>query len=530
MAAHIRPVSDRARRNLLFLVVVAAVMLYPLAPPAALSQAHAQQLTPTLVNKLKDAVVLIEVTLTTPEGEMEASGSGFCISPDGQIVTNAHVVAMTTEDEVGQVIVATRRDVKVVFHPATDREEVVPAKVLRENHDVDLALLKIERATPAYLGFVNSDSVVETTRIYVCGHPLGLREFSIRTGTVTAHRTWEGRPYIEHDASAEEGNSGGPVVISDGSVAGVHTLTLVSSGMLTKFAIPSNVVTAWLATDPSEDPPPPIPGKRVRELLAATDLHWQEQGTGTFALTPEKGEVVYVHEWEDFLRVFAQLGELPGENAYLKGCAALAALRFNYEDPVGRISLYDDEGTYNLYWEAQVPMSVATPDYLATLSRAGSLQVERWSQFMNAEPLTEISGIYPGGDDAALLKKLEQQLKAAELTYENKDNKYFVVPYDNDVDVYVSIWNGLVYTHFWPGGMPGENLTQQGQYAIEILKRNWDDPFGRIALDTDNDLVWESQVPMDFITPDYLAILCGTCATQVADFWEQYGKNPLNGG
>ena len=270
-------------------------------------------------------------------------------------------------------------------------------------------------------------------------------------------------------------------------------------------------------------------------MLAGSDLNWVEESATTFSLTPEGGQTVFVHQWEDFLRVFARLGPLPGENPYLQGCAALGALRFNYEDPVGRISLadFEDEG-YVLFWEAQVPMSVATVQYLSALSQVGSVQVERWGQFMATEEMTAVSGLYPGGDEAALTDRLEAHIKAAELTYEVPEReegqtKIFKLPYDNEVDVFVSIWNGMAYTRAYTGGMPGDNTTQQGQYAIEMLARNWDDPFGRLALDTDNDLVWESQVPIDFITPDYIAILTATCATQVADFLEVYGEWPFNG-
>ncbi len=537
MVRHPRPSTGRSRGGLLLPVVLTAVIagLCAFAPAPLMSAAQAQTLPGTLVTKLKDAVVLIEVTLTMPDGETGASGSGFVISADGKVVTNAHVVSMTSEDDFGGVTVATARQVVVVFHPATGEEQKFEAEVLRENHDLDLALLQIQQPTPVYLGFVNSDDVVETSRIYVCGHPLGLREFSIRMGTITAHRNWEGSRYIEHDASAEEGNSGGPVVIADGSVTGVHTLTLVSSGMLTKFAIPSKVVSDWLATDPASDPPPPIPGKAIRELLAVTNLTYEQAGTGTFAVTPDEGQAVYVHEYEDFLRVYAEISELPGENAYLKGCAAIAALRFNYEDPVGRMSLRNREGVYLLYWEAQVPMSVATPDYLATLTRAGSTQIERWGQFMNVEDMTEVGALYPGGDEAELTNKLEEHIKAAELNYETMEregegNRYFKLPYDNEVSVYASIiLNGIVYTQAYTGGMPGENLTQKGQFAIELLQRNWDDPFGRLALDSDLDVAWESQVPVAFLTPDYFAILAATCANQVADFWEVYGKVDFNG-
>jgi len=488
----------------------------------------AQALGEPVIAKLKDAVVLVEVTLALEDGNAEASGSGFLISDQGHIITNAHVVAQTTEGEDGRTLVAKGREVNVVFHPGTNQERSVPAQVLRENHDLDLAELKIEADTPVYLDLADSDAAKETSRIYVCGHPLGLREISIRTGTVTAHRTWDEHSYIEHDASAEEGNSGGPVVDSDGRVIGVHTMTLISKGMLTKFAIPSNVVRAWLATDPSEDPPPPLPGKIVRDLLDGTDLNYEEVDTGIFSLPFEGDVTVLTHEYDDFLRVFVDLGEMPGDTKLLQGLCALEALRFNYTDPVGRLSVTGNEGAYSLYWECQTPISAASPEYLGMLIRTGANQAQRWQQLMNAENPPEPTDLYPGGDDDALTPKLEQHIKTAGLTYEAKEG-YFLIPYDNDVNVVSRIFQGMALTQAYTGGMPGETTAGQAVAAIELLKRNWDDPLGRLSLDEDNDVVWESQVPFDFLTSDYLAIVSSTCANQVADFWEQYGKVAFNG-
>ncbi|MGD9497218.1 MAG: trypsin-like peptidase domain-containing protein [Armatimonadota bacterium] len=511
------------------MLVLAAALAALQTVPLALAPAQAQALPPELVGRIKDAVVLIDVTLTTPEMETGATGSGFVISPHGEIITNAHVVSTLIENEAGGTTVAEGRTVQVVFHPGTAQEQAYPAQVLRENHDLDLALLKIERDTPTYLELGDSDAATETSRIYACGHPLGLREISIRTGTVTAHRTWEGRRFIEHDASAEEGNSGGPVVTDQGQVVGVHTLTLVSSGMLTKFAIPSYVVSAWLATPADQDPPIPIPGRAVRELLAATDLVYEEQEDGTFAIPYDNGVTVYAHQYEDFLRLYVPLGELPGGVPLLQGYAALEALRFNYTDPVGRISLYDagEEGRL-LYWECQVPMSMASGEYLDTIALVGANQAARWSQTLAAEAPGEPTELYPGGDAEALLAQLRGHVQAAQLQFEEGDG-YLKLPYDNDVIVFAQIYRGVVYTHAYTGGMPGATLAEQGQIAIELLKRNWADPIGRLSLDADNDLVWESQVPSSFINPDYFAILAATAASQVGDFLEVYGKIPFNG-
>lgn len=520
-----RPTSIRA-----FTVMTALLLVLGLSgvlPPAPL--AHAQGLDAATVERIKDAVVLIDVTLTAGEGRVEASGSGFVISPRGEIVTNAHVVSMTTEDDLGQTLVGDDREVSVTFHPGTGDEESFPAEVLRENHDLDLALLQIEQDTPTYLDLADSDAVPETATIYACGHPLGLREISIRTGSVTAHRTWEGRRFIEHDASAEEGNSGGPVVLGDSCVVGVHTLTLVSSGMLTKFAIPSSVVSDWLAAPPSEDPAPPIPGMAVRELLDAANLTYEEAEPGIFTLPWDNGVTIRAHQYEDFLRLHCPLGELPGTSPLLQGYCALEALRFNYSDPVGRLSVMeDDDGALLLHWECQVPMSSATPDYTDTIARVGARQVERWQAVLRAEDPDDPTELYPGGDADAQMAQLKGHLENSELVFEEEEG-YFKLPYDNDVVVFARIFRGVVYTHAYTGGMPGETRAEQGEIAIKLLKRNWNDPLGRLALDSDNDLVWESQVPTDFITPDYLAILSATAATQVGDFIETYGDIPLNG-
>ncbi len=500
--------------------------------PALLLLAAAAQaaLSPYQVQKIKDAVVLIDVTLTLPNDDVsEASGSGFVIAADGQIVTNNHVVAMEVETATGGTVRAKSREVKVIFHPATEQEKSYTAQVLRQNHELDLALLKVQLVTPVFLELADSEAIPETAAVYVCGHPLGLREISIRSGSVTAKRTWEGRRYLEHDAMAEGGNSGGPVVDADARVVGIHTLTLTQSNAMTKFAIPSNVLRDWLRTDPAQDPAPVMPGAEVKRLLDVAKLHYEDLGDGVFDLPYDNDITVSVHKYEDFLRAFVPLGELPGEDAQEQGKKALAALRFNYTDPVGRLSVWNDEGTYRLYWEAQIPFSAVSPEYLKTLGRCGANQAERWNKLLAGEEAGEPGDLYPGGDEQEQYEALRGILEHSGLKFEDKEG-YFKLPYDNEVNVLVSLIEGMVWTHVWVGGMPGEGEIEQGQKAILLLQRNWDDAFGRLSLDDDNDVIWESQVPLDFLTPDYLAILCNSCASQAADYKQEIGDIPLNGG
>ncbi|MGD9497064.1 MAG: S1C family serine protease [Armatimonadota bacterium] len=502
-----------------------------------------------VLQKIRDAVVLVEVDLTFPDGSASGSGTGFVVNDKGRIVTNAHVVAPQVETEDGTTHVAVSRAVRVIFHAGTTEEQSYAAEVLRENPEIDLALLKIDLQTPTFLELADSDAIAETAPIMVCGHPLGLREISFRTGTVSAHRVFEGKTYLEHDAEADSGNSGGPVVDEQGRVVGVHTQTIISANMSTKWAIPSNVVRAWLTSDPRTDPPVyfasaspggrPIPGgsastggttssgsatPAVEELLAATGLiykHWQG---GTYEVPYENEATVYVQAFDDLLRVYALFGDLPDG-------AAFAALRFNYFDPVGRMSINEEGGVDRLYWEAQVPMGVASGDYLRDLCNIAANQIENFAQYLaggeDTEPETPTE-LYPGGDPQALHAQLGRLLEQSGLVYEVFDEENFKVPFDNDVNVYAKIFNGVAYIHAYTGGLPGESPQEAERLALEMLRFNWNDPLGRLALDDDIDVVWECQVPMDYLTADYLYIVANVASNQVGEFWGIFGKIPFN--
>ncbi len=492
-------------------------------------------LTPDTVARVKDAVVLIEVDLeVTATGDAAGgSGSGFVVSEDGLIVTNAHVVAPEIEADDGRTLVADQRIVTVTFHPNTPRERSVEGQVLRENADLDLALLRIRIATPTYLELADSEMAYETQPVYVCGHPLGLREISIRSGAVAARRTWGGHKYIEHDAAAESGNSGGPLIDEQSRVLGVHSLTLAASAMLTKFAIPSNVVDIWLRSAAAEDPARQAPGSRIEEILAASGLHYRDEGDGLFALVYDAGVIVYLHQFEDFLRGYVDLGYLPGDSLAEQGEVALAALELNFTDLAGRFSVYDnDDGEYELYWEFQAPLSAATPVFTFFMAQLGAQRAAYWEAFRD-DPTADLpQGLQLPGDETELFELLGELLDNTDLIYElDEESECYVLPYENgeELDISTRIWSGTAWTYTWLGGMPGDDEHEQGQIAIELLKRNWEDPFGRLSLDPDFDLLWESQVPVTFLTPDYLAIIANTGSGQAGSFWEEYGHTPPNG-
>lgn len=177
------------------------------------------------------------------EREFSSMGSGFIISEDGLVVTNEHVA-----DKDAQKIVIS----------LTDGSQY-EAEILGADELADLALLKIkaDRKFP-YVEFGDSDDVMVGEWSLAIGNPFGLFEAaqpSVTVGVVSAlNRDFRPDPnqprvylnMIQTDAAINRGNSGGPLVNSDGKVIGVNTFIFTggtSSGFVgLGFAIPSNRV------------------------------------------------------------------------------------------------------------------------------------------------------------------------------------------------------------------------------------------------------------------------------------------------
>ena len=163
------------------------------------------------------------------EFKNESLGSGFIISPDGQILTNAHVV-----DGADEVLVRL-----------TDKREF-KAKVLGADKRTDVALIKSEASglPVAKLGDPNRLKVGEW--VVAIGSPFGF-EASVTAGIVSA----KGRslpqenyvPFIQTDVAINPGNSGGPLFNMKGEVVGVNSQIYSRSGGYQgiAFAIPIDV-------------------------------------------------------------------------------------------------------------------------------------------------------------------------------------------------------------------------------------------------------------------------------------------------
>jgi len=151
-------------------------------------------------------------------------GSGFVISPDGFIMTNAHVV-----DGADEVIVTF-----------TDKREL-KARIVGTDRRTDVAVVKVEASgLPAVrVGDVSRLRVGEW--VMAIGSPFGL-DNTVTAGIVSAKQrdTGEYLPYIQTDVAINPGNSGGPLLNLRGEVVGINSQIYSRSGgfMGISFAIP----------------------------------------------------------------------------------------------------------------------------------------------------------------------------------------------------------------------------------------------------------------------------------------------------
>jgi serine protease Do len=160
---------------------------------------------------------------------MHAQGSGFIVSADGIVLTNAHVVEGAKEVTV-----------KLIDH----RE--YKAKVLGSDKTSDIAVLKIDAHGLPSVRLGNSDKLGVGDYVLAIGAPFGLEE-TATAGIVSATgRSLPGDgavPFIQTDAAVNPGNSGGPLFDASGAVVGINSQIYTNSGGYqgVSFAIPINL-------------------------------------------------------------------------------------------------------------------------------------------------------------------------------------------------------------------------------------------------------------------------------------------------
>ncbi len=163
----------------------------------------------------------------------QATGSGVVIHSEGYIITNYHVIEGASE-------------IKVSFGDG----KTVNATLVGKDPYTDLAILKVDLAEPLKTAvFADSDQIRPGETVIAIGNPLGFSfQHTVTAGIISATQrqihingTEYRHTYLQTDAAINQGNSGGPLVNTEGKIIGINSAKIIDprvEGM--GFAIPSN--------------------------------------------------------------------------------------------------------------------------------------------------------------------------------------------------------------------------------------------------------------------------------------------------
>jgi S1-C subfamily serine protease len=164
------------------------------------------------------------------------AGSGVVFTPDGYVLTNAHVAAGGPELELGFTDGASTR-----------------AQVVGLDHTTDLAVLRALGPAPRHAAFGDSASLRAGQLVVAIGNPLGFSS-TVSAGVVSAlgrtMRARDGRAMegiIQSDVALNPGNSGGPLCDSRGRVVGVNTAIILGAQGIS-FSVPIDTAK-WVVAE-----------------------------------------------------------------------------------------------------------------------------------------------------------------------------------------------------------------------------------------------------------------------------------------
>jgi Do/DeqQ family serine protease len=212
------------------------------------------------------------------------TGSGFVISNDGTILTNAHVV-----DGADTVTVLLKDG------------RSLQGKVLGQDNLTDVAVIKIQASNLPVVQMGNSDQLRPGEWAIAIGNPLGL-DNTVTAGIISATGRTSGDVgvpdkrvgFIQTDAAINPGNSGGPLLNQYGQVIGMNTAIISGGAQGLSFAIPiktaQRIATQLIATGKVDHP---FLGIQMTSLSPELKQRLSADRSSTFKLQDDSGVLVY---------------------------------------------------------------------------------------------------------------------------------------------------------------------------------------------------------------------------------------------
>ena len=218
-----------------FTVLISACLFSPVLPEQAVGEPLDKSISQVVEDQGKAVLVVSNLGLGDSP---QAVGSGFVVRPDGVVLTNYHVI----------------ENAQAVTVKLPDGREFRAQGLLGSDPELDIAVLKIEANGLPAIPLGDSDQVKVGQRVITIGNPLGLLEYTVSDGIISAIRLdadpeAKVKKLLQVTAPISQGNSGSPLLNLNGQAIGIMFMT-IEQGQNLNFAIPINAAKTFIKDGP----------------------------------------------------------------------------------------------------------------------------------------------------------------------------------------------------------------------------------------------------------------------------------------
>ena len=218
-----------------FTVLISVFFFSPVLTGPAFGAASEKSISQVVEEQGKAVLV---VSILGLGDSQQVAGSGFVVRTDGVVLTNYHVI----------------EGAQAVTVKLPDGREFRAQGLLGSDPELDVAVLKIEANGLPTIPLGDSDQVKVGQRVITIGNPLGVLEYTVSDGIISAIRLDDDpaaklKKYLQITAPVSQGNSGGPLLNLSGQVIGI-VFANIEQGQNLNFAIPINAVKPFIKDGP----------------------------------------------------------------------------------------------------------------------------------------------------------------------------------------------------------------------------------------------------------------------------------------